>query len=89
MTFTEWWEEIGDDLAFYEGDDPRAMALHGWEAAQPEWRPIEIVPKNGTRVLLSTNNGYVVIGSYNTSGDWPDGLFVAWMPQPQPLEGEP
>ena len=62
MTFEEW-RYIREIERGNEGIDTSIKAIknlaeQSWEAARPEWKPIETAPKDGSFVLLSYINYY-------------------------------
>lgn len=78
-TFNEWWQAEEEKMRQQGADDEvvllamRSIAEMAWNAAQPQWQPIDTAPK-GTyselrdddewvdppRVLLSTSQGVVI-----------------------------
>ena len=94
MTFEKWWEKkVGNSDQWTTLE--RLAAKDAWEAAQPQWQPIETAPIN-ISVICSTTNGRVgeacfITGITNPSWYWADEAFPAdgdgrpthWMPLPE------
>lgn len=61
MTFDEWWEDNARytaDVLFppKERNCKKRLANKAWQAAQPQWQPIETAPKNQNILLGLFNN---------------------------------
>jgi hypothetical protein len=55
-----------------------------------EWQPIETAPRDGTRILVSDADGFMIVAFWFADG-WDDGDFRSgltwpqyWMPLPPP-----
>ena len=65
-------------------------------SAEPQWIPVsEKLPKYSDSVLISACGYEIDIGSYfcdkwhiNGCGPVEDGIVIAWMPLPEPYEGD-
>lgn len=103
MTFIEWWQKLG---IFYGRDtvsgliEPMVFAALTWEAAQPEWRPIETAPKD-TAIICCNELGNVgeacfISSVSNPAWYWAADVMAApewltptkWMPLPNPPEDQ-
>lgn len=49
MTFEEWWKRRENSLANMSGI---ASAKAAWQAAQPQWQPIDSAPKDESEIIL-------------------------------------
>lgn len=54
MTFEQWFTatygELYKDYILQEA--LKEIAFNAWQAAQPQWQPIETAPKNGEMILV-------------------------------------
>lgn len=100
MTFEEWWKDQGQYFEAANYLDATRMAKAAWEAAQPQWLPIEIAPKD-TAVICCNELGNVGEACFiscisNPSWYWADDRMpipealnpTKWMPLPVPPKGE-
>ena len=87
--FEKWWKEKQDN-GYAPGGQ---LAQDAWEAAQPQWQPIETVSKDmGLTYLLINTREYVTVGYWSGQrNEWlcrDDGRFIAevthWQPLPEP-----
>jgi hypothetical protein len=100
MTFEEWWGGDRDrTLAYDLMKVLTEAARQAWDAAtkaaQPQWRPMESAPKDGTPFLAHWNAEELpVVASFRDGyfrgldGDSDPMMLLGWMPLPPELGQE-
>ena len=77
----EYADGLPKDAATMFPRDRIAAALR--EAAQPQWRSLDVPPKEGTWVMVATRVGVTIV-KWIDSMAMPGSPYIAWMPEQKP-----
>lgn len=68
-TFEEYWSHWSSLYLSEEGSESlfESIAEKAWQAAQPQWQPIETAPKLGERFLVHCEGGHLEV-AFNLRG---------------------
>ena len=95
MTFEEWWDtQTGNSVGWTILE--RMAAKAAWEAARPEWQPIETAPVDEWVLMLDgdrtmSRSRYdipVYVDMVESGGQGRGTSYTHWMPLPKPPKGE-
>ena len=77
--FDKYWEEESRSIPSYDICQLKEVARAAWQAAQPQWQPIETAPRNGSIFLIVDSDGKRYTATYNGKV-----TSTHWMPLPPP-----
>jgi hypothetical protein len=72
MTFEEWYKKTFEADYYAAHQTYAAYLKDAWNAAKPQWQPIESAPKDGTEIILCALDSVFVgvwIGKENYRGE--------------------
>ena len=76
----EKWEKTG-----YVCNLEMCFLAEIWQAAQPQWQPIETAPRDGSDILAYSSQSQEIIRWSDLSESWSlSYTFTHWMPLPPP-----